>query len=197
MTSDERELIEGFQAGDRAAFDLLYERYGNRVLGFAMRLTGNRADAEDLVQEAFVSAYTGRATFEGRSGILGWLLAIAARRWRDRNRRQVLPTTELEEETDLPSAAQSGLEDQAISAMTLADALSRLEPEYREALLLVASQGMTYQEAAQAIGEPVGTVKWRVHKAARIVRGILSAGEGGCDELQPAKRRANPGPALG
>ena len=81
MTIDERELMRRFGAGERDGFDAVYDQYAHRVLGFAMRLTGNRSDAEDLVQETFVSAFKGCSTFQGRASILTWLLGIAVRRW--------------------------------------------------------------------------------------------------------------------
>src|SRR5213592_416139 len=92
MSFDERELVEQLRAGERRGFDALFHRYGHRVLGFACRLTGCRTEAEDLVQEVFVAAYAAARNFEGRSGLLNWLLAITVRRWRDRSRRTTLET---------------------------------------------------------------------------------------------------------
>jgi RNA polymerase sigma-70 factor (ECF subfamily) len=65
------------------------------------------------------------------------------------------------------------LEDRVADADALSQSLEGLDPKLREALLLVVSQGMTYREAAEITGEPIGTVKWRVWKATQIMRGIL------------------------
>src|SRR5262249_15540638 len=133
MSSDERELVRQLRAGDRRGFDALYRRYGHRVLGFACRLTGCRTEAEDLVQEVFGAAYAAAPVFEGRSGLLNWLLGITVRRWRDRSRRATLETVPpLEDDDDLPPAASPGcgLEDQVIRSLTLSRALASLEAPF-------------------------------------------------------------------
>jgi RNA polymerase sigma-70 factor (ECF subfamily) len=197
MTTDERELMRRFGAGERDGFDAVYDQYAHRVLGFAMRLTGNRSDAEDLVQETFVSAFKGCSTFQGRASILTWLLGIAVRRWRDQRRRPGLDTVELNDDwdTDENAPCTDSVEGAVINSVVVADALSRLAPPFREALLLVASQGLTYREAADVLGEPVGTVKWRVFEATRRLRRILGRSEGEEHELQSTERRGNPAAA--
>jgi RNA polymerase sigma-70 factor, ECF subfamily len=167
------------RAGDHAAFDRLYARYAARVTGYLVRLTGSRAAAEDLTQETFLASYNGRALYQGRGRPLAWLMGIASRRGRDWLRRPHPATAELHE--DLP-AYGSTPEEKAVARVALEGALCRLEPPFREALLLVASQGFTYQEAAEAMGEPVGTVKWRVHRATRRLREFLA--EGGEGEVK-------------
>lgn len=184
MELDERQLARRFCAGDRAAFDELFDRYSGRVLGFATRLTGSRSDAEDLVQDTFLAACEAYATFKRRSGILTWLLGIAIRRWRDESRRKAPETVSFDEDLDSGGVQlrceRNPVERQVIETIDLAEALRRLAPPFREALLLVASQGLTYREAAEVMGEPVGTVKWRVSEASRSIRQALSpiGGEG-------------------
>jgi len=185
--NDERELMRRFGAGDREGFDAVYDQYAHRVLGFAMRLTGNRSDAEDLVQETFLAAYMGCAGFRGRSSLLSWLLGIAVRRWRDKGRRLVLDTVTLDDELDAVQVAADPVQGSVINSVVVSDALNRLDPPFREALLLVASQGLSYREAAEALEEPVGTVKWRVSEASRKIRRILSRQEDECNELQRTK----------
>src|ERR687885_615754 len=87
MPADDRKLIAAFRAGDRAAFDALFERYAGRVLAFARQLTGSSSEAEDLTQEVFLAALRGLPEFRGDSGLLTWLFSIAVRRWRDQQRR--------------------------------------------------------------------------------------------------------------
>jgi RNA polymerase sigma-70 factor, ECF subfamily len=181
---DERQLARRFCAGDRDAFDELFDRYSGRVLGFATRLTGSRSDAEDLVQDTFLAACGAYATFKQRSGILTWLLGITVRRWRDGSRRLTPEMVSFDEDldSDSPELHSEGnpVERQVVTAVSLAEALDKLDPPFRIALVLVASQGLTYKEAAEATGEPVGTVKWRVSEASRRVRQALSTrgGEG-------------------
>ena len=186
-------LIAGIRAGDPQAFRRLYDTYADRVMGFVLRLTGSRTETEDIVQEVFVAAYASRASFQGRSQLLTWLLGIASRLWRDRCRQRTPQTTtlfaeEVAEGTASHDAAvlfsPRSLETDVINALTLADALARLEPLFREALLLVASQGLTYREAAEIMDEPIGTVKWRVAQATRRMSRLLDAVEEECNAMQ-------------
>ncbi len=180
MIVDEANLIAKIRAGDQGAFRLLYEGYADRVTGFVLRLTGSRTDTEDIVQEVFIAAYAGRASFRGDSKLLSWLLGIAVRRWRDRSRKQSLPTTPFTADGDMDAQATqvaggSLLETEVVNSLTLARALEQLEPSFRAALLLVASQGLTYREAAEIMAEPVGTIKWRVFEATREMARLLQA----------------------
>lgn len=156
-------------------FAQLYQNHAANVLGLLVRLcNGDRAEAEDLTQETFVAAYQGHDGFQQRGNVRAWLLGIAFRRWRDRSRRRTVPTTLPPEEEDLADPNTSHLEHRSVTRITLDGALLRLELPYREALLLVVSQGLTYREAAEITGEPVGTVKWRVHQATRQMRVYLN-----------------------
>ncbi|BDI28637.1 hypothetical protein CCAX7_006880 [Capsulimonas corticalis] len=178
MSLREANRIRKYRNGDQAAFREIYDQYAPRVMGYLIRLTGDRADAEDMVQEVFVAAYQGRAGFGERASMLTWLLGIATRRWRDKNRKQTLRFSDpADTDESLDSLPQTGspLESRVIAAIALDDALEQLAPEYREALLLVAGQGLTYAEAAAITGEPVGTVKWRVSVATRKLQQLLSA----------------------
>ena len=179
MALDERRLAGGIRAGDPQAFRDLYDAYGARVLGYALRLTGCREEAEDLVQETFVACFSSRALFQGRSRLISWLLGIATRRWRDRARKHAPQTFSLDEGVDFPGPNRD-----VVGALTLSQALAKLDAPFREALLLVRSQGLSYTEAASITGEPVGTVKWRVSEAARRAQQILSEMDGELDEVQ-------------
>jgi RNA polymerase sigma-70 factor, ECF subfamily len=184
--------LERVRAGDPAAFDALFARYAPRVMGYALRMTGgDRAEAEDMVSETFLAGYAGCAAYQGRSRPLAWLLGIASRRWRDRKRRPCPKVAPLETDEDVGAGgAAQGPEEATVRALTLAEALDKLEPPYREALLLVAAQGLTYREAAETTGEPVGTVKWRVHEATRRMRSLLEAAEGdGRESGEPGKEK--------
>jgi RNA polymerase sigma-70 factor (ECF subfamily) len=189
MKHEERQLAEGIRMGDAESFRLLYDRHAAQILGYLLRLTNSRAEAEDLVQDVFVAAYVGRTTFRGQSRPISWLLGIATRRWRDRIRRCTPASTSLETlaeigAEELERAGQTGLEGDVVNSITLTRALAQLEPTLREALLLVRSQGLTYVEAAAIMDEPVGTVKWRVSEATRRMQQQLNAVEGEYDEMQ-------------
>lgn len=201
MIQDERELIRKLRSGERRGFEEVYHAYAGRVLGFALRLCGERSEAEDLVQEVFLAAYAGRTSFQGRASLLTWLLGIASRRWRDRGRKQRLDTgPALDEEQSAEAIGLPGirqLEEQVVDALAFASALDSLDAPFREALLLVASQGLSYREAAEVMGEPVGTVKWRVSEATRRMRRIYHEVEEEFHELQRTESGSDGSPGGG
>ncbi len=189
MTFEEKQLAIGIRKGDPDAFRALYDRHSAQLLGYLLRLTGSRTEAEDLVQDVFLAAYVGRETFQGNSRLISWLLGIATRRWRDRWRRRAPAPTSLDtmEEVSVATGSgvqQTGMESAIVNTITLTRALARLAPPFREALLLVRSQGLAYAEAATILEEPVGTVKWRVSVATRQVQQILDNIDGEFDEMQ-------------
>lgn len=160
--------------GDKKSFDLLYYRYAPRVLGLLLRLTGgDRSEAEDLTQETFLASFAACATYAERGKPLSWLLGIAVRRWRDKQRTQkpsALPLSEA-----LPSKRE--VEGPVLQRASLEDALAHLEPAFRDVLLLIAGQQLSYKEVAEITGEPLGTVKWRFHEATRKMRRLLQDDE--------------------
>ena len=164
---------EGEAKGQRL-FDRLYSAHAPRVRGHLLRLTnGDQAEAEDLTQETFIAAYAGRRTFRAESRPLTYLIGIARRRWRDAQRR-FRPDTEILSET-LPDVSDTAnIETAVLRADALERALAALDPPARNAVLMVLGKGLTYAEAAALLGEPVGTVKWRVHEATRLLRRLLS-----------------------
>ena len=176
MTWSERRWLTAFQAGDSRAFDTLFHEYAGRVQAFSRQLTGSRAEAQDLTQEVFLAAYRGAERFRGQSSLLTWLLAIAVRRWRDRQRCPQPPLVAYEDILLLPSLA-TGAADQALASISLQNALQSLPPALREAFLLVAAQGLTHREAAQALERPLGTVKWQVAEATKRLRNALQSQE--------------------
>jgi RNA polymerase sigma-70 factor (ECF subfamily) len=166
--------------GGSRDFDRMHREYAPRVLGYLRRLTGgDRERAEDLTQEVFLAAYRGRSGYTGRVPPIAWLLGIARRRWRDDARRASPSTAALPEDT----AQGTDVEAQVVRAEHLEECLARLDPAARTAILLVLGEGRSYVEAAAALGEPIGTVKWRVHSASRRLRELLTDQEGrGSDE---------------
>lgn len=184
---EEQRFRARLTAGDHDAFDLLFERHAPQVLGFLRNLTGSRAEAEDLTQDVFLAAYSAHASFEGHAKPVSWLLGIAVRRWCDCGRRGRLLMSSLDETVnEHASSRQSALDTQVIEAVTLSSALLTLTPPNRAALLLVASSGFTCREAAEILGEPVGTIKWRVFESSRKMRGVLTQGEEEQNETQSA-----------
>jgi RNA polymerase sigma-70 factor (ECF subfamily) len=180
VTDDE--LVERARAGDRAAFDAIVERYQHAVFRATLAITTDPAAAEDAAQDTFVRAYRAIGDFRGESSLKTWLLAIA---WRQaiserrsiaaRLRRLVAPPRDTP--FDPPSAARNQ-EARAIlaeQAAIVARAVARLPEKYRTALLLASSGDYTFDEMAEAIGVPAGTLKWRVAEARRLLKAKLKA----------------------
>lgn len=174
--TDEQELLDRFRQRDRDAFDALFARYAGPVLTFALRLTGSRADAEDLLQETFVAAYQGASGYRGQARTLTYLLAILIRRHRDGRRRARVTSVGFSDETDTP-APSSSVEGAVVASVVFRSALDTLPAPLRETFLLVAAQGLSHTEAAAALGVPVGTVKSRVAAATKRLRAALSEEE--------------------
>jgi RNA polymerase sigma-70 factor (ECF subfamily) len=161
---DDRALVEGLRSGDAHAPRLLIERYQGVVFALCFRMMSHRHDAEDVAQETFLRALRGIAGFDPGRPLRPWLLGIAANRCRTalakRGRRPGLAEAPQECVDRRP-----GLTDPDDLASELERALDRLRPEYRSVFTLFHEQNLAYEEIAQAVGRPVGTVKTWLHRA--------------------------------
>jgi RNA polymerase sigma-70 factor (ECF subfamily) len=162
----------------------LVAEHGPRVYRLAYRLTGNRQDAEDLTQETFVRAFRGLATY--RPGTFdGWLHRITTNlfldlvRRRARIRFEALPDN-TERIVDPQSSAERVYEDRTFDP-DVQDALDRLAPEFRAAVVLCDIEGLTYEEIAAALGVKLGTVRSRIHRGRAQLRAALA------DAADPAR----------
>ncbi len=131
---------------------------------------GDRGAADDLTQETYLRAFAALHRFEGRSSVRTWLLAIARRVCADdvrsRRRRRLSLVGSGEDLESLPAAGRGASPDDAVAAgAAAADLLSRLGPERREAFVLTQLLGLSYAEAADVVGCPVGTIRSRVARA--------------------------------
>ena len=157
--SSDQALAEAAQEGSSAAFARIVERHQASVRGFLRRLGGSHADADDLAQETFVSAWTRIGTFRAGESLRAWLCGVAYRKWltfrRAQARRGARETLSAEEE---PASTVSGAE----ARLDAAAALALLEPEPRACVALCLAAGFSHAEAALALGLPVGTVKSHV-----------------------------------
>jgi RNA polymerase sigma-70 factor (ECF subfamily) len=178
VTEDDATLIRRSLA-DGEQFARLYDRHAASLHRYAARRLGAEA-AEDVVAETFLAAFRARRRYDlARPDAMPWLFGIltrevSRRRRTERNHYRLLAATP----PDLP---QAGPADDVAAAVTaraarvpLARALAALKPADRDVLLLVAWADLTYAEVADALGVPVGTVRSRLNRARRIVRGVLA-----------------------
>lgn len=176
-------LIESCLAGRREAYGQLVERYQNRLFHSLIHLLGSQEDAQDAAQDAFVQAYEKLATFRGQSQFYSWLFRIAFNLAVSDRRKSKRMSVSLEARRDAnglePSDANPANE--PTYAMDVADrqrivqqALSELSEEFRTALILKEMDGLSYEEIADVLEIPLGTVRSRIHRARLELRDKLS-----------------------
>ena len=176
------ELVRRAQAGDVAAFGDLVERNRRAVFRAALAAVGSADDADDVAQEAFVTAFQKLAGFRGESTFKTWLLSITWRKAIDRRtsvtrwmQRLVTPHAS-DADWDPMESVPSGGQSQEEGLLT-ADLRRRLKPliaslpkKLRDALLLAGSGEHSYDEIGKMLGIPTGTVKWRVSEARKVLK---------------------------
>jgi len=182
QTSDQA-LIESCLAGRREAFGQLVERYQNRLFHSLMHLLGSSEDAQDAAQDAFVQAFEKLGSFRGQSQFYSWLFRIAfntAVSTKRRSRRMSVSLDGQRESSGLepsdgnPTNEPSYSMDVSDRQRVVKQALSELSEEFRTALVLKEMDGMSYEEIADAIEVPLGTVRSRIHRARLELRDKLS-----------------------
>ena len=166
------ELAERFRDGDDKALRTAYEQYGGAVLMLAMRVLGNRADAEDVTQATFVAAWMGRETFDPERGsVLGWLLGIARRKAVDRIRSAARDERISDTVRSLPApAAPADTPERVVDRLVVADELNRLPTEQRRTLELAFFDDLTHPQIAAVTGLPLGTVKSHIRRGMANLR---------------------------
>ena len=172
------DLICSASNGDESAFHSLIDRHMKSLFRTALALTGNRADAEDVVQETFMGAFRGLKRFDGRSSVKTWLYAIltrqAAKGWhKSRHIRAAAPIGPDEVEPVAPRKSESA--ESSGQRMDLMAAIASLPDVYREALVLREVDGLKYEEIARTLKLPRGTVESRIFRARAELRNKLKS----------------------
>ena len=169
------ELVLRTRAGDPDAFGTLVSRYYDACWRFAYHMLGERADAEDVVQDAFLRAYLAIGRYDERDQFRGWLFRILTNQCHNaltsrgrRTRRFVQDEIALESAPAPPLGLGTGVEDAA-----LVRALSQLEPLQREALLLKYAEGLEYGEMSAMTGAGESALKMRVKRGSERLRTLL------------------------
>jgi RNA polymerase sigma-70 factor (ECF subfamily) len=169
--SDDAELMRRIVHGNEAAFRELVARHARYLYGIAFSLSGNAADAEDLVQETFVAALNSH--FRGESAVRTWLVQILVRRAAMLRRKKRHPAlagrVALSDQTPPTAPRTSGVAG-AEARLDLAAMLDVLSPEHRQVIVLREVEGLSYEQIAATIGVPRGTVESRLHRARAELR---------------------------
>jgi len=179
---NEAEAIRLAQAGDAAAFEFLYQLHSRRVYALCLRMVSNPADAEDLMQEAFLQLFRKIGTFRGESAFSTWLHRMTVNVVLMRLRKKSLPVASLEETTEpdeetggprkdigAPDLRLSG----AVDRVNLERSVEKLPPGYRTVFVLHDVQGYEHNEIAEIMGCSVGNSKSQLHKARTRLRDLL------------------------
>jgi len=174
-------LVDRLKKGDAKALDELYRRHREAAYGIAYRLVGNREDALEVVQEAFIHVMRGIQTFRGQSSFRTWLYRIVTHAALDYRRWRALRVADsLDSDTSTEPVAQASdrspqeaAADRDLGA-AIDKALSNISEKNRAALILFAIEGMPYKEVADVLGISIGTVMSRIFNARQRLRELLA-----------------------
>ena len=180
MQPDEPQLVDRSRDGDLSAFNAIVERYQSQVYNVSARILGDRHLAEDVAQETFIKAHRSINGFRGGS-LRAWLLRIASNLSLDATRsRKRRPTESLEAASERPGfsvpSGAPGPEQETLQGElreAIQNCITSLPDDQRAVIVLVDVQGLSYDEAAEAIGSAVGTVKSRLARGRRRLRDAL------------------------
>jgi RNA polymerase sigma-70 factor (ECF subfamily) len=169
-TADDAGLVRAARAGDEASFAALYDRYVRLVHGLLLARVPY-ADADDLVQEVFITAWRRLDSLRDGAAFGGWVASIARNRATDHHRRDA-GTVELPD--DLVAPGSTSAPSEALAAL---DAIRALPEAYRETLMLRLVEGMTGPEIAERTGLTPGSVRVNLHRGMRLLRARLGGAE--------------------
>lgn len=191
--SDDADLVRQCLKRDAAAVRRLIERFESDIFGLCVRMLNNRHDAEDVAQEVFLRVFRSLHRWDEARPLRPWIMGITVNRCRtwltQRARRP-----ELHE--NIQDAAASRMEDESVElAREITAALGILRPEYRAAFVMFHEQGRPYDEIAEALRRPVGTIKTWLHRARTEMlkrlreRGMVPDEETNMAAMEREKRR--------
>jgi RNA polymerase sigma-70 factor (ECF subfamily) len=181
----ETELVKKAKAGDRAAFDALVRSCARNIFNLCLRLTGNRASAEDIAQEAFINAYKSIGGFGQKSPFAGWVYRIAMNAWKNRVRYEkrrfffkhdsldeAMETEDGQMQKQLPDDGPGPEEmlEKKQKSERIRRAMDSLGEDAKAMIVLRDIEELSYEEIAQATGAALGTVKSRIARARDALR---------------------------
>lgn len=193
---EEHKLVERMKAGDRCAFDLLYEQYKNQLLRAAYLILGNQSDSEDVVQETFVKCYLSSGELKDVSVFRSWLYTILTRTaWQyGKKKSKEIPDVEVTAKAD-PNASPSSLEVimEAEESKIMYQFIHELDVKHRTVIVYYYYNQLSTKEIAKLCGCLEGTVKSRLFHARKLLKEkwIKSEQEDARNENESKSRRKN------
>lgn len=183
--ADDEVLIRKAQQGDRSAFDLLVSKHEKRAYQYAFRLTSNQDDASDIVADAFVRVYNALQNFKGNSAFTTWLFRILTncyldQRKKEKNKQHLslegtmqTETGEMERQIEDESDGPEEKLERNAREESIRNAIRQL-PDYQQAMLVMYHvENLSYEEMAESLDLPLGTVKSRLNRARLSLRELL------------------------
>ena len=178
VTRTDQEAVERCLAGETEAFSILVERYGGRVYNIALRITNDADAASDCAQEAFIRAYRALHQYDPNLPFGPWIYRIATNASLNHVQRWHAHESPVEELPESAEPDEEGPESSALRREEMNEvlaAMAELPAHYRAALALRHLQQLSYQEVADALGIPLGTVKTHLHRARAALKSRLAA----------------------
>ncbi|GAB1479351.1 RNA polymerase sigma factor [Paracoccaceae bacterium] len=174
MDTPDETLAEAAAGGDRAAFAVLLLRHYDRIFALAFRLTGSRADAEDLAQEICAALPAKLARWRAEARFTTWLYRVVVNATHDLRRRQAVRSRAAVGWGDWEIARQDQIAEEAAALDWLTTAMARLSPELRDTVALVLGEELTQAQAAAVLGVSEGTIAWRMSDVKKRLKAIAA-----------------------
>jgi RNA polymerase sigma factor RpoE len=184
MSLTDLELVQRVQSGDKRSFDVLVLKYQHKVVSLVLRYVHDHDTAQDVAQEAFIKAYKGLKNFRGESAFYTWLYRIAINSAKNylvsQNRR--LPDNDIDAHEAEQFEGESALKEYATPERelltaeiqaTVSKAIDDLPEDLRTAIMLRELEGMSYEEIAETMDCPIGTVRSRIFRARESIDKVL------------------------
>lgn len=174
---EQENIVARARRGDADAFEQLVVAYRDQVFRLALRMCGNAADADEVAQEAFLSAWKGLPNFRGDSQFSTWLYQLTSHAAIDlmrREKRQIAAEDIADVSAADPGPSPQQQAEQSETRQVVRDAVLQLTPEYRQIVVLRYLEELSYEEIGAALQLPAGTVKSRLNRAKSQLKDILS-----------------------
>jgi len=168
------QLMERIQKGDMVSFNTLVDRYKNRLFNVLIRMLDSAESAEDILQETFVRVHQHKMSFDFRFAVSTWIYTIALNLARNElRRRKRIQFLDIEDFTNRLKAPEEKVDNSSKLREVIDKAVTKLPQKYRQAFVLRDLDQLSYEEIAQILSVPLGTVKSRVNRARNMLRNML------------------------